>query len=125
MKKVPCIHGLEEENCPNCRILKSTIPIQGLTSQETRFVDFKNPLFKKNQNLDENLKGELIQKRLGVTTNSLNRIPQPTLLNKIPNIENRMFVERFKELDVTKEDTFGISKKIPLEKPGWKFEEED
>jgi hypothetical protein len=46
-------------------------------------------------------------------------------VNEIPNFENKMFKDRLKEIDIAKSDLFGISKKIPLESPEWKFEEED
>lgn len=120
-----CIHGLEEGNCPDCRILKSTMPFKGLNPQETRLINITNPLFQKNRNLDDRVKKDLLRRRLDLTPNLLNRVPHPTLINDIPKFENRMFLNRINELDVTKEDAFGISKKVPLEKSGWRFEEED
>ena len=48
---------------------------------------------------------------------------KPTFLNELPNFENNLFLERLKEIDVSKADIFGFSKKIPLENPEWKFEE--
>ena len=120
-----CIHGLEEGNCPNCRILKSTMPFNGLNPQKTRLVNITNPLFQKNRNLDDRVKKDLLRRRLDLTPNLLNRVPHPTLINDIPKFENRVFLKRINELDITKEDVFGITKKIPLEQPGWRFEEED
>lgn len=120
-----CIHGLEEGNCPDCRILKSTMPFKGLNPQETRLINITNSLFQKNRNLDERVKKDLLMRRLDLTPNLLNRVPHPTLINDIPKFENRVFLKRINELDITKEDVFGITKKIPLEQPGWRFEEED
>jgi len=47
------------------------------------------------------------------------------LVNEIPNFENKLFLKRAEELDISKDDNFGIDKKIPLESPEWQFEEED
>ena len=77
-----CIHGLDEINCPTCRILKSAIPLRGI---------------------------------------KLSKLAFP----KINDFRNELFLERSKDLDITKEDNYGITKKIPLESPEWKFEEED
>jgi len=52
-------------------------------------------------------------------------IQKPPLINEIPYFQNKLFLERIKELKISNEDTFGISKKIKLESPEWKFEEED
>ena len=120
-----CIHGLEEENCPTCRILKSTVPSEMLIFQKSQIPNINNPLFEKNQSLDENVKKEILQNRPGLTPDSLNRIPHPKFINDLPNFKNRMFLERIKELDVTKEDIFGISKKVALEKPDLRFGEEE
>ncbi|NVM38131.1 MAG: hypothetical protein HWN81_21235 [Candidatus Lokiarchaeota archaeon] len=118
-----CIHGLDEINCPTCRILKSTTPLKGLSPKNKDFLKIKHPLFKNNRNLDEKLISEITSKKSGLC--SPNFISKPRFINEIPNFRNELFYERVKELDLTKEDNHKISKKISLENPEWKFEEED
>ena len=101
------------------------MPFNGLNPQKIRLVNITNPLFQKNRNLDDRVKKDLLRRRLDLTPNLLNPVRHPTLINDIPKFENRVFLKRINELDITKEDVFGISKKIPLEQPGWRFEEED
>jgi len=118
-----CIHGLDEINCPTCRILKSTTPLKILSPKNKDFLKIKHPLFKNNRNLDEKLINEITSKKTGV--HSPNFISKPRFINEIPNFRNELFYKRVKELDLTKEDNYKISKKISIENPGWKFEEED
>jgi len=120
-----CIHGLDERNCPTCRILKSTKPINTIKAKNVGLPELGNPLFKKNSELKNEIVKDLVNKRLNLTINPPNTIPKPTLITEIPNFENKLFFERVKDLDISKEDTFGISKKIPLKNPEWHFEEED
>ncbi|MHA2184820.1 MAG: hypothetical protein ACXAAI_07445 [Promethearchaeota archaeon] len=122
---MPCIHGLEEENCPTCRILKSTLPTKGFVEQKSQLPEIGNLFFKKNRSLDENVKKEILQGRPDLTPDSLNRIPQPRFINDLPRFENHLFQERIKELDITKEDMFGITKKIVLEKPNLRFKKDE
>lgn len=120
-----CIHGLDEINCPMCRIFRSTLPIKEIKAKREGFVKIENPIFKKNSYLKEGLEKELTNKRINLTHNKFNLIPKPNLINEIPNFANKMFLERLKELDLGKSDILGLPKKIPLENPEWKFEEED
>ncbi|KKN27850.1 hypothetical protein LCGC14_0860190 [marine sediment metagenome] len=120
-----CIHGLDEINCPTCHIFRSTLPMKVLKAKRERFVKIGNPIFKKNSYLKEGLEKELTNKRINLTHNKFNLIPKPNLINEIPNFVSKMFLERLKELDLDKSDILGIPKKIPLENPEWKFEEED
>ncbi len=119
-----CIHGLDEINCPTCRISRSTLPIKKLKAKRERFVKIENQYFKKNSHLKEELENELTNKRINPTHNKFNLIPKPKLINEIPDFKNKMFLERLKELDLDKGDILGIPKKIPLENPEWKFKEE-
>ena len=118
-----CIHGLDEINCPMCRILKSTAPLKEFNQKNKDFLKIKHPLFKNNKNLDEKLISEITAKKTGL--HSPNFISKPHFINEIPNFRNELFYERVKELDLTKEDNFNISKKISLENPEWNFDEED
>ena len=120
---MPCIHGLDEINCPNCRILRSTLPKDMLKKRKRHFLRIENPFSNINSNVNNKLINEFNNKKLKLPPNSL--IPKPNVINKIPNFENKMFLERIKDLDLTKKDKFGISKKIALEDSEWKFEKED
>jgi hypothetical protein len=122
---MPCIHGLEEENCPTCRILKSTLPTEGLLTQKSQIPEISNSLFKENRSLDEKVKKDILQVRPEVTPDLLNRIPQPSFINDLPRFGNQLFQERIRELDITKEDIFGITKKMGLEKPNLRLKKEE
>jgi len=120
---MPCIHGLDEINCPTCRILKSNVPLEGISLKKTNFLQVNNPLSKKNRDLEKKLINEITSKKVGLQPP--NFISKPGIINEIPNFRNELFLERFKNLDINKEDNCRITKKIPLESPEWKFEEED
>ena len=118
-----CIHGLDEINCPTCRILKSTIPLKGISFKKTNFLKLNDITSKKNIDLTKKLIDELESNK--VSSPPPTRISKPFLINEIPNFRNELFLKRFKDLDISKEDNYGITKKIPLENPEWEFEEED
>ncbi len=122
---MPCIHGLDEINCPTCRTAKSTLPINVINRIKTPNIKIGNPFFNKNNRLDRKIAGEITTKRLDIINPPVSPISKPFLINEIPSFENKILLDRFQELDLSKEDNFGISKKIPLENPEWKFEEED
>jgi hypothetical protein len=120
---MPCIHGLDEINCPTCRILNSTVPLTGINLKKTNFLKAVDLPTRKNVQLEKKLMDEIkINKS---NHNPPNLVSKPSFLNEIPNFRNELFLERFKDLDIAKEDNFGITKKIPLQNPEWKFEEED
>lgn len=119
---MPCVHGLDEINCPDCRILKSTIPINGIRLKKLTFPTVNNSFSKKKINLEKKLIEEITFKK--TNPNPPNLILKPTFINEIPNFRNKFFLERTKELDITKDDNYRITKKIPLENPEWNFEEE-
>jgi hypothetical protein len=118
-----CIHGLDESNCPTCRILKSTVPLKEVKLKKTNFLKADDLLSNKNINLERKLFDEIISKKPSLSPP--NRIAKPSFINEIPNFRNEIFLERVKDLDISKEDNFGITKKIHLENPEWDFEEED
>ena len=120
-----CIHGLDENNCPTCRIVKSTLPFNPLKSIKSPALKIVSPFFKRDNRLQEMLSKDITTKKLNITHPSLNLISKPPFINEIPHFENKLFLQRAKELDISKDDNYGISKKIPLENPEWKFEEEE
>ncbi len=120
---MPCIHGLDEINCPTCRILKSTVPLKGINGKKTNFLNANDLLSKKKINLEKKLIDEITFKK--TNPHPPNLLAKPNFIYEIPNFRNELFLERSKDLNLTKEDNYGITKKIPLESPEWKFEEED
>jgi hypothetical protein len=122
---MPCIHGLDEINCPTCRTAKSTFPNNVLRGIKKPNIKIGNPFFKKNDRLDQKITREITAKKLNTISPPVSPISKPFLINEIPNFENKILRDRFQELDISKEDNFEISKKIPLESPEWQFEEED
>ena len=117
-----CIHGLYEINCPNCRVLKSTLPLNGLIPKKLDFPNLKKNAYVKNNDLKNELINEMISNK--AIPNPPKLISKPYFINEQPNFRNELLLKRFKDLDILKEDTHGFAKKIPLEKPEWDFEEE-
>ena len=118
-----CIHGLDELNCPTCRILRSSTPPNGIRMKEINFLKPNEMTSKKSFNLNEKLIDEIkINKTKSYPPNL---ILKPKFINEIPNFRNKLSLVKFEELDITRDDNYGISKKIPLKNPEWKFEKED
>jgi len=124
---MPCIHGLDEINCPTCRLTKFSIPFNGknLKGLQENPLEPKNPAFKKNLSSKELIVNDVITNRLSNIPKSIDIISKPTMFNDLPEFQNKMFLERLNEIDITKADKFKISKKIALESPEWKFNKED
>jgi hypothetical protein len=118
-----CIHGLDEINCPTCRVLRSSMPLNGISSKKSIFPTFKTLLSRKKINHEKEIIDELTPLKRNI--NPPNIITKPSFINEIPNFKNKLFLERSKELDISKDDNYGITKKIPLESPEWKSEEEE
>ncbi len=121
-----CIHGLDNNNCPICRISKSTIPNSPIVKNSVKIEVLRpeNPFFK---NYIENKKQSeeyLTHKNVLLNPNLINPLPVPNLINSIPNFENRDFMKKLNQLDINGLDTHGISKKIKLESPTVKLDEE-
>jgi len=121
-----CIHGLDEINCPTCRISISSIPKTDLKPKNPHENHLKpiSLAFRQNSIEKEEFLKELRPNKI-IEPHSINPIKKPTLLTDLPNFKNNKFQERLDEIDISKSDVFGISKKMPLESPEWKFEKED
>ncbi|MFX1568923.1 MAG: hypothetical protein ACFFCV_11225 [Promethearchaeota archaeon] len=118
-----CIHGLDELNCPTCRIIRSTTPLNGISLKNINFLKPNEMVSKKNLNLNEKLIDEIKINK----TNSYppNLILKPKFINEIPDFRNKLSLDKFEEFDISREDNYGIRIKIPLENPEWDFEEEE
>ena len=124
---MPCIHGLDEINCPTCRMTKSTIPESVLKIKELYNNELRpyNPHFNKYNIEKDDLLKDLNPKKEHLNQKLSHTLPKPNLLNEIPNFKNNKFLERLNEIDITNSDVFGISKKISLKSPELKVEKED
>jgi hypothetical protein len=114
---MPCIHCIDETNCPICRITESTIPIKYPNLKEVHNNDLKpnNPHLEHLFSENKNLQNELISKNdVNLNPRLINLIPKPNVINEIPSFKNQLFLERLREIDISKSDVFGISKKIGL-----------
>ncbi len=118
-----CIHGLDEINCPNCRVLKSTLPLNGITPKKLNFPNLKKNAYVKNKDLKFELINEMISNKTIFDPPKF--ISKPHFINEQPNFRNELLLKRFKDLDILKEDSHAFTKKMPLERPEWDFEEED
>jgi len=120
-----CIHGLDNNNCPICRISKATIPNTLIAKKSVKIENLRpeNPFF---QNHIENKKQSeeyLTKKNTLLSPNLINPLPVPNLINRIPNFENKDFMKKLDALNLKGLDTHGISKKIKLESPTVKLDE--
>ena len=124
---MPCIHGLDETNCPTCRVLKATIPENLLYKKKIYKNELKpfNLHYKQYINEKDDFSKDLIPYKRNSEVVSINPAPKPKLLNEIPNFKNKMLSDRLKEIDVSKSDIFGISKKVSLESPEFKLENDE
>ena len=123
---MPCIHGLDNNNCPICRISKSTIPNIPIAKNPVKFENLRpeNPFFKNHIENKKQTEEYFTKKSTLLSPNLINPLPVPNLINKIPNFENKDFMKKLDELDLKRLDTHGISKKINLESPTVKLDEE-
>jgi len=120
-----CIHGLDNNNCPICRISRATIPNTLIVKKSVKIENLRpeNPFF---QNHIENKKQSeeyLTKKNTLLSPNLINPLPVPNLINRIPNFENKDFMKKLDALNLKGLDTHGISKKIKLESPTVKLDE--
>ena len=122
---MPCIHDLDEINCPTCRTIRSTLPDNSFSENKNPDIKIGNPFFDQRVRINNQIAEELTFKRLNTINPPTIPIPKPYFINEIPNFVNNMLRDRFQELDLSKDDNFGIAKKIPLENPEWQFEEKD
>ena len=124
---MPCIHGLDDINCPTCRIMKFSLPKNSnkINESYTNSLKLESPFFNLNSKENENFVNEIKPILLDLHKNSINRISTPRLLNKLPSFENKMLLERLGEIEVSKSDFFNLSETTSLANPEWKVKKED
>ena len=122
-----CIHGLDENNCPSCRIMTSSLPKNTSKINELYSNPFKSksPFSQSNKKEDDNLINNKKKHLLDIHKTSINLISFPRLLTKLPNFENKMLNERLGQIELSKSELFNISKISALASPEWKIEDKD
>ena len=120
-----CIHGLDNNNCPICRISKATIPNTPIAKKSVKIENIRpeNPFFKNHLENKKQSEEYLTKINTLLSPNLINPLPVPNLINRIPNFENKDFMKKLDELDIEGLDTHGITKKINLENPTVKLDE--
>ena len=95
-----------------------------LDSRNINYLKPEHPVFRQSYKKKDEFEKDLMLTREPMTPKFINPIMKPRMLNELPSFENSMFQERMKEIDLDKSDIFGITKRITLESPEWKFKEE-
>jgi len=120
-----CIHGLDNNNCPICRISKSTIPNTPIAKNPIKIENLRpeNPFFKNYMGKKKQSEEYLTKNNTLLRPNLINPLPVPNLITKIPTVENKVFMKKLDALNLKGLDPHGISKKIKLESPTVKLDE--
>ena len=123
---MPCIHGLDENNCPMCRISKSMSPINQINEKrlDKNPSDKINNLFKNKLNRNIEFRDDILPHQKKFQPNLIHDFPKPNLINSIPNFENKLFIERAESLNLKKKNEMEFLRKESLEKPELNLEED-
>ncbi|MFX1496004.1 MAG: hypothetical protein ACFFBH_00620 [Promethearchaeota archaeon] len=114
-----CRHGLEIINCPVCRISINTRPLNDLKPDliTKNLIKPMSPVFK------QHFKNNNDKLNFGISkTKFTHTVPLPKMMGQIPNFENRLFLEKLKEINVKKFNKYGVSKNIPFSKKEFNLE---
>ena len=98
-----CIHGIDEINCPICRLSRSTVPLNHINKIDLNKNNFvlKNPIFEKNRAHSETYHKDLVANKIPAPS-LITQIPRPNLLGEIPDFTNWLFNKRIHELNLEK-----------------------
>jgi len=120
---MPCIHGLDENNCPTCRISNSTFPLNPINKKNLNenTSDSLNHLFKNKLSGNMNFEEDISPLKSNIRPNLIHNLPKPKLINSIPTFENKLFLERIESLSIEKPNDLS---KITLETPDLNLDEE-
>lgn len=116
-----CIHGLDDINCPICRMDRNSEPKSGLKPSSPE-LKATSPQLLKDSKKKYQLHSNLNPLKVKPNIKLINPPSNPLLLNQLPSFKNKLFQERLDALDLGKLDKFGISKKTTLENPEYKLE---
>lgn len=120
-----CMHGLDDNNCPICRMSSSTFPINPInkTSLNKNTLNSFNHLFKNKLSGNMDFEDDISIIKSNIRPNLINDFPKPNLINSIPTFENNLLLERINDLKIEKPNDLGISRKTLLENPELNLEE--
>ena len=118
-----CLHGMDEVNCPICRISNVSIPKNTITQIKSKQENFliKSPFLEKITSRKEEYEREINIKTNVLKPNLINPLPTPNLISQIPPFENKTLLEQLNKQDLDKIDAHGITKKIPIKKGELEF----
>ncbi|TFG06073.1 MAG: hypothetical protein EU539_08655 [Promethearchaeota archaeon] len=124
---MPCIHGLDEINCPICRIIEFSVPQNAIKIEDLYYSQIRpiHPFYESYLEEEKEFNADLKPDVKSLNFNHVNEISNPNLLNNLPDFKNKMFSERIKELDLQNTDTFNIYKKVSLTSSELKYNKED
>ena len=120
------MHGLDNNNCPICRMTKSTTPRTPILSNTANREILKpeNPFFKKHLSNKNQTEDYLTKTNKTLQPNLINPLPTPNLINTIPSFESKELIKKLDDLDIKSLDTYGITYKVKLEKPDLKIDDD-
>jgi len=121
-----CMHGLDDNNCPICRVSSSTFPVNPINKKSLKNNDLNSfsHLFAKKLSGSVTFEDDVSISRSIIKPKLINDFPKPNIINSIPNFENKLFIERINSLSIENPNDLRISKKISLENPELNLEEE-
>ncbi|NHJ25149.1 MAG: hypothetical protein EAX89_11265 [Candidatus Lokiarchaeota archaeon] len=120
---MPCIHGIDEINCPICRISNVSVPknsISKIEKTEAKFL-IKSPFLDNYSSNQEVYEKEFNNRSNPLQPNLINPLPRPSIINQIPPFENKSLLEQLNKQDLEKIDVHGTIKKIPMKKGELEF----
>lgn len=105
---------------------KSTVPRTPIVKNATKIENLRpeNPFFKKHLSNKNRTEDYLTNSKKILRPNLINPIPKPNLINSIPIFENKELVKKMDELDIQRLDIYGVLKKVNLEKPNLKLDDD-
>lgn len=121
-----CLHGLNENNCPMCRISTSTKPntVINTDSLKKNVLKAENPYYSDHIRKQEDFDAFIDNSENMMKPNLIGMIPVPNLINKMPTFENQIFSEKRVGLNLEHIDKLGITKKVELGSPNLDIDKE-
>jgi len=105
---------------------KSTVPRTPIhhNAMEIENLRPENPFFKKHLSNKNQNEEYLTKSNKALQPMLINPLPNPNLINRIPNFESKELIRKLDELDLDRLDTYGVSKKVNLKKPNLKLDDD-
>ena len=122
-----CIHGLDESECPICRINRITIPPISATLRKNYKNKLKaeSPYFKKHLALKNDFENNLINRNKFSPPIFADLLPRINGMNFKPRRYNTALLKKLDKHSLEHLDKFDILKKVELKKPEFDLESKD